>query len=64
MSDKIYDLGAGFWSIRGSFVRNGMIDIGNQSALIKLQSGKFILLDSYIPIAYVHCQALLDKRLK
>ncbi|WP_367104361.1 hypothetical protein [uncultured Psychrobacter sp.] len=47
MSDKIYDLGAGFWSIRGSFVRNGMIDIGNQSALIKLQSGKFILLDSY-----------------
>lgn len=45
--DEIHDLGAGFWSIRGSFIRNGMIDIGNQSALVRLQSGKFILLDSY-----------------
>lgn len=47
MKDQIHDLGNGFWNIRGSFVRNGMIDIGNQSALVKLESGKFILLDSY-----------------
>lgn len=47
MRDQIHDLGAGFWSIRGSFVRHNMIDIGNQSALIRLSSGKFILLDSY-----------------
>ncbi len=47
MVDKIIDLGAGFWSIRGSFVRKNIIDIGNQSALVKLASGKFILLDSY-----------------
>ncbi len=45
--DQIHDLGAGFWNIRGSFVRNGMVDIGNQSALVKLSSGKFVLLDSY-----------------
>ena len=47
MTDKIYDLGAGFWSIRGSFIKNGILDIGNQCALVKLQSGRFILLDSY-----------------
>lgn len=47
MTDKIYDLGNGFWSIRGSFIKNGIIDIGVQSALIKLASGRFIFLDSY-----------------
>lgn len=47
MTDKIYDLGQGFWSIRGSFIKNGIIDIGVQSALIKLASGRFIFLDSY-----------------
>ena len=47
MRDQIHDLGAGFWSIRGSFVRSSIIDIGNQSSLIKLASGKFIFLDSY-----------------
>ncbi|HAR74974.1 MAG TPA: hypothetical protein DCR60_01905, partial [Psychrobacter sp.] len=35
------------WSIRGSFIKNGILDIGNQCALVKLQSGRFILLDSY-----------------
>ncbi|MEN6670110.1 hypothetical protein AAJP47_07030 [Psychrobacter sp. B38] len=47
MTDKIYDLGHGFWSIRGSFIKNGIIDIGVQSALIKLATGRFIFLDSY-----------------
>lgn len=47
MNDEIYDLGQGFWSIRGSFVKNDIIDIGVQSALIKLASGRFIFLDSY-----------------
>lgn len=47
MNDEIYDLGAGFWSIRGSFIKNGIIDIGVQCALIKLSSGRFIFLDSY-----------------
>ena len=47
MTDKMYDLGAGFWSIRGSFIKNGILDIGVQCALIKLPSGRFIFLDSY-----------------
>lgn len=47
MKDKIYDLGAGFWSIRGSFIKNGILDIGVQCALVKLSSGRFIFLDSY-----------------
>lgn len=47
MPDQLHDLGNGFWNIRGSFVRDNMIDIGNQSALVRLNSGKFILLDSY-----------------
>lgn len=58
MLDKIHDLGAGFWSIRGSFVRDNIIDIGNQSALVKLASGKFILLDSYTLTGEVRAQVM------
>lgn len=47
MRDEMYDLGAGFWSIRGSFIKNGIMDIGVQCALVKLSSGRFIFLDSY-----------------
>ena len=47
MADKIYDLGSGFWNIRGSFRLGGVIDIGTQCSLIKLESGRFIFLDSY-----------------
>lgn len=58
MKDQIHDLGAGFWNIRGSFVRQGMIDIGNQSALVKLSSGKFVLLDSYTLTGEVRAQVM------
>lgn len=47
MANKIHDLGAGFWNIRGSFKIAGVIDIGTQCSLIKLKGGKFIFLDSY-----------------
>lgn len=50
MSDKLYDLGKGFWNIRGSFYvegKNGSRNVGTQCSLVKLQSGKFIFLDSY-----------------
>ncbi|MGP4713049.1 MULTISPECIES: hypothetical protein [unclassified Psychrobacter] len=47
MSDKIIDLGAGFWNIRGSFRIGGVLNIGTQCSLIKLESGRFIFLDSY-----------------
>lgn len=58
MTDKIYDLGQGFWSIRGSFIKNGIIDIGVQSALIKLASGRFIFLDSYTLTSEVRQQIM------
>lgn len=47
MSDKIHDLGAGFWNIRGSFRVGGVLNIGTQCSLIQLTSGNFIFLDSY-----------------
>ena len=47
MSHEIIDLGSGFWNIRGSFKLGGLIDIGTQCSLVKLESGKFIFLDSY-----------------
>lgn len=47
MSDKIYNLGAGFWNIQGSFKLGGIVDIGTQCSLVQLESGKFVFLDSY-----------------
>lgn len=47
MSEKIHDLGSGFWNIRGEFRIGGIINIGTHCSLIKLESGKFIFLDSY-----------------
>ena len=47
MSDKIHDLGAGFWNIRGTLRLGGVINIGTQCSLIRLASGRFIFLDSY-----------------
>ena len=47
MTDKIHDLGAGFWNIRGTFRIGGVLNIGTQCSLIKLDSGRFVFLDSY-----------------
>ncbi|WP_319822889.1 hypothetical protein [Psychrobacter sp. ENNN9_III] len=58
MEDKIYDLGAGFWSIRGSFIKNGILDIGVQCALVKLSSSRFIFLDSYTLTDGVRAQVM------
>lgn len=47
MTDKIIDLGSGFWNIRGTFKIAGIVNIGTQCSLVKLDSGRFIFLDSY-----------------
>ncbi len=47
MSDRIVDMGEGFWNIRGSFKLLGLLDIGTQASLVRLASGKFVLLDAY-----------------
>ena len=41
------EMGSGFWNVRGSFKLAGLVDIGTQTSLAKLASGKFVLLDAY-----------------
>lgn len=41
------EIGPGFWNLRGSFTfAAGLIDIGTHCSLIKLSSGKFLLIDT------------------
>ena len=58
MSDKIYDLGAVFWNIQGSFRLGGIIDVGTQCSLVQLQSGRFVFLDSYTLTDEVRSQVM------
>ena len=43
--DGLIEVADGFWNIRGSFKVLGMLDLGTQSSLVRLQSGRFVLLD-------------------
>ena len=63
MSDKIYDLGSGFWNIQGSHKMGGVLDIGTQCSLVQLASGNFVFLDSYTLTDEVRAQimALTDR---
>jgi hypothetical protein len=47
MSNDIITVADGFWNFRGSFKIGGVIDVGTQAALVRLASGRFVLLDSY-----------------
>lgn len=47
MADRFVPIADGFWNIRGSFKIGGMVDIGTQASLARLQSGRFVLLDAY-----------------
>jgi hypothetical protein len=47
MSGQFIRVSEGFWNIRGSFKIAGVIDVGTQASLVRLTSGKFVLLDSY-----------------
>ncbi|MBA2057299.1 hypothetical protein H0262_05310 [Psychrobacter cryohalolentis] len=58
MSDKIIDLGAGFWNIRGTFRLGGVLNIGTQCSLVKLASGRFVFLDSYTLTDDVRAQVM------
>lgn len=46
MSDRLVDLGRGFWNVRSSFRIGGVLDVGNQCSLIRLADGRFVLLDA------------------
>ncbi|MEJ6068792.1 hypothetical protein MT378_13690, partial [Psychrobacter sp. 16-Bac2893] len=58
MSDKIIDLGTGFWNIRGTFRLGGVLNIGTQCSLVKLASGRFVFLDSYTLTDDVRAQVM------
>lgn len=47
MSASLLQISDDFWNIRGSFKIAGVIDIGTQASLVRLQSGEFVFLDSY-----------------
>lgn len=44
MHDALVEIADGFWNLRGSFRVLG-IDLGTQSSLVRLRSGRFVLLD-------------------
>lgn len=48
MADRILEIEDGFWNIRGSFrIAAGLVDIGTHASLVRLASGRFVLLDAY-----------------
>ena len=47
MTDRIVQISDNFWNIRGEFKIGGILNIGTQCSLVKLASGKFVLLDAY-----------------
>ena len=42
MSEKIIDLGNGFYNIRGNFHVGGVLNIGTQCSLIQLDNKRFL----------------------
>ncbi|WP_410219319.1 hypothetical protein [Paracoccus sp. (in: a-proteobacteria)] len=47
MSERIIDLEHGFWTIRGDLKIGGILNVGTQAGLVRLASGRFVILDSY-----------------
>ena len=43
----LIDCGNGFHSVRGTFRAGGVLDVGTQCALVELEPGRFVFLDSY-----------------
>jgi hypothetical protein len=43
---NVIEVADGFWNIRGSFKIGGILDIGTQASLVRLGSGKYVLLDA------------------
>ncbi|MBT8047388.1 MAG: hypothetical protein HKN57_09250 [Xanthomonadales bacterium] len=47
MTNDVLQVSDDFWNIRGSYKIGGVIDVGTQTSLVRLASGKFVLLDCY-----------------
>lgn len=48
--EGLVEIADGFWNIRGRFRVLGVFDLGTQSSLVRLRSGRFVLLDC-VPLA-------------
>ncbi len=46
MTDRLIPVAEHFWNIRGTFKIGGVVDIGTQASLVRLDSGDFVFLDS------------------
>lgn len=47
MTERMIDLGQGFWNIRGDLRIAGVLNVGTQCSLVRLGTGEFVFLDSY-----------------
>lgn len=47
MADELLDLGNGFWNLRGSFRIGAVLNVGTHASILRLSSGRFVMLDSY-----------------
>lgn len=51
VADQVVDVGAGFWNVRGSQKIAGLVDVGTQMSLVRRASGRYLVLDCYMPDA-------------
>ena len=58
MAEAIAQLADGFWRITGEFKVGGLVDLGTQASLVRLENGNFVFLDSYTLPADVHREVL------
>lgn len=47
MAERLDEITDGFWNVRGSFRVGPGLDLGTQTSLARLATGRFVLLDSY-----------------
>jgi hypothetical protein len=47
MVEKIVPVADGFWNIRGSHRFKGVVQIGTHASLVRLDDGRFVMLDAY-----------------
>lgn len=47
VAHRLIEKGEGFWNVRGEHRLFGLLDIGTHCSLVRLSSGRFVLLDGY-----------------
>ena len=47
MTRRLVNLGSGFWNIRCTMKVAGVFNVGTQISIVRLQSRRFVFLDSY-----------------